>query len=216
MKKAYSFSFKPVNNLKIEKFLKQTKREFDEFFNINLPLPRVFLINSRKDYNKYQGKKTKPWMVGWAENNFIFILHPDRYTKESNHKNKKGFWKALKHEHCHLYYKKLTRTNRPKWLDEGLACYLSKQITGIPNIREALEVIELYSRQGNGDVYLVGTFWVKFLIEKFGRQKFIRFIKGLGEISSEQDFKKYFYKIYKVKFTKVELKKILKNNIQKI
>ena len=92
---------KPTKNIKIIKFLKESKKEFDDFFNIKLSIPKVFLINSRKEFDKLWGKKSEPWMVGWAGKDSIYIFHPDKYVKESNHKNKQYFWKILKHE-CNL------------------------------------------------------------------------------------------------------------------
>ena len=127
------FNVKPnKKNQKINKFLSETKKELSDFFNIKVEQPNIFFLDSRKDINKTWGRKMPEWSSGWAKNSNIFILNPKIYTKESSHKKIEHFWKTIKHEYCHLYFKKLTGTSYPKWLNEGLACYLAKQIKKTP------------------------------------------------------------------------------------
>jgi len=202
------FQVKPVkNNPKISKFLIEIQKEFSEFFGIDVEQPDIFFLDSRKDIDIIRNKKTESWLSGWAENGNIFILNPKIYTKESNH-TAEHFWQTIKHEYCHLYFKKLTGTSCPKWLNEGLACYLAGQIKKSPTSDEAMKVFD-YFQKSDWQVYSVGYFWVKFLIEKFGKEKFKKLLKELRLEINENEFKSVFYKIYKIKFSEKDLRKFL-------
>jgi len=207
-----SFNIKPAsNNLKFNKFLSETKKGLSDFFGVKTEQPNVFFVNSRKDINKIWGTKTENWMSGWAKNGNIFILNPKIYTKESNH-TKKHFWQTIKHEYCHLYFKQLTGTSYPKWLNEGLACYLAGQVKKKPAQEEALRVFN-YFQKGDQQIYSVGYFWVRFLIEKFGRKKFLTLLNLLEPELTENKFKFIFLKVYKIDFSKKDLNLLIKDNI---
>jgi len=199
-------------NIKLKKFLIKTEKELNNFFQIKLESPLVILLNSRKDINKIFGKKTPTWLVGFIRKNSIFILHPKVYTKESSHKSRQDFWKTLKHEYCHLYYKKITGNTCPDWLNEGLACFLAKQVKPKLNIDESLDVLKNFP-VGKGDVYKIGYFWVGLLLKKFGKLRLIKLLRSFKPETSEHDFAKIFYKIYKIKFDNKGLEKIFKLKI---
>ncbi len=212
MKKYQVFKIQSESNLKIEIFFKKSKKELDKFFDIEVDLPKIFLLNSRREFNRYWGRKTKEWEVGRVENNFIFVLDPQKYTQESNHKNPDAFWKTIKHEHCHIYYRKIVGKSTPIWLNEGLAGYLSGQVQRKPEIDEAIKVVDLYNAKiDDTRKYKLGYFWVRFLLQKFGRKKFLRSLNLLkGKVAAEE-FRKIFFKVYKIKFNKEELKNIIKS-----
>ena len=208
MKKLHSFEIRDTNKTRndIENFLMKTKYKLDKFFKVKLPIPRCFLLNSRGQFNKIRGYKTEKWMVGWAEDGNIFILKPEKFAKESDHK-KENFRKVLKHECCHIYYHKLTNISYPKWLNEGLACYLARQIKNKPDKKTALKVIDYYDRS-DFRVFPIGYYWTRYLIKNYGKEKLLRLINFLknrnGKVLKRQ-FEIGFYKIYKFKFNKKEL-----------
>jgi hypothetical protein len=194
------FSVKPIrSNPKLDKFLIATKKEFSDFFGVNVEQPNIFFLNSRKDINKIWNRKTESWQSGWAKNGNIFILNPKIYTKESDH-TAKHFWQTIKHEYCHLYYKKLTGTSYPKWLNEGLACYLAGQVKKSPTLIDIMKVFDYFKRK-DWQTYSIGYFWVKLLVEKFGKKKFLGLLKQLEPELSKNEFKSIFYKVYKIKFS---------------
>jgi spermidine/putrescine-binding protein len=158
----------------------------------------------RQDIDAVYGKKTPDWLVGFTHKNTIFILNSKFYTKESSHKSLKDFWKTLKHEYCHLYYKKLTGNTYPDWLNEGLACYLANQKKSKPELHEALSILE-DKNQGKYDVYKVGYFWIKLLIEKYGKKKFFDLIGAVKPQITRLEFGKIFYRVFKIKFTQKSL-----------
>jgi len=105
-------------------------------------------------------------------------------------------------EYCHIYYTKLTKGHYPFWLNEGLAGYLSgKKLILKDGDRDKLLNVFSYSNKVDSQVYMVGQFWVEFLIKKFGQKKFIELINSIKFISSDSEFASSFYKIYSIKFS---------------
>lgn len=193
----------------IEKFLRRSKRDLKGLFGVDIPLPAVFLLKSRKEIDAIFGKKTESWMVGWAKDNVIFILHPDFFAKESDHKNPEHFWKVLKHEYCHLYFQKATDAHHPQWLNEGLACHLAGQIKKAPSKKEALKVFS-YFQNSDKNIYSIGYFWVALLMKKFGKKKMQTLLKNLQPSMTQSQFKKAFYGAFKVRYSKSDFIKMLK------
>lgn len=173
--------------------------------------PSVVFVNSRREIDKIWGRKTERWLTAWVKNDKIFILPPNVYLKESSHKDINHFWQTLKHEYCHLYFKKMTGINYPKWLNEGLACYLAGQTKKPPAEEEALRIFNYY-RKPNWQIYKTAYFWVKLLIEKFGREKLLKLIKRLNPQMTKKQFTKNFYQIYKFQFLKEGFGKIFNQN----
>ena len=208
------FIIQPLKNKpghKLDKFLETTKNELYDFFNINVEHPYIFFLNSRKDIDKIWNKKTESWLCAWAKNGDIFILNPKIYAKESNHEIK-HFWQTIKHEYCHLYFNKLTGVTCPKWLNEGLACYLAGQIKKTPTQDEAMKVFE-YFEKNDREIYSIGYFWVKILIKKFGKKVFLKFLKELKPGLNERKFRIIFYKVYKIKFSKNSLSILFQDGV---
>lgn len=195
-------------NKKLDDFLKKTKKELDLFFDSVVSEPAVFLLDSRKELDVIWKQKTERWVVGGTKYGAIFILNPDHYVKESDHKNKNDFWKTLKHEYCHIYFRSITSNTRPLWLHEGLATYLAEQKKTCDN---PLDIFCYFDKQGKG-LYDVGYFWVDLLIKKFGKAKLVKLIKSLNvkSVLTEKEFSKIFFKIYGFKFDKKTLIEIMK------
>lgn len=194
-------------NSKIKNFSQRTERELGKLFGVKLNSVWIMLLNSRRDIDAVYGKKTPDWLVGFTHETTIFILNPSVYTKESSHKNQQDFWKTLKHEYCHLYLRALAGGNCPRWLNEGLACYLADQKKSKPELREALSILES-KKKNKFDVYKVGYFWVKLLVEKFGKKKFFDLIGALKSQTSSSGFERIFFRVYKIKFSEASLEKL--------
>lgn len=208
----YCYNIKPIkHNKKLEKFLQSIQGELNDFFKIKIDQPFIFFIDSRQEIDKIWGKKTERWLTGWTKQNNIFILNHNVYARESNHKNIKHFWQTLEHEHCHLYYKQLTGINYPKWLNEGLACYLSGQIKPLPNKSEALTIFQYYQKT-NWQVFKIGYFWVSLLIKKFGEKKMLALLKDLEHDATLREFKDRFYKTYKFRFNRKDFETLWDSN----
>ncbi|MFH0906897.1 MAG: hypothetical protein V1829_01430 [bacterium] len=208
MREFLSGSDKSKFNKKMTEFLKSIQKELDNFYDTSIEYPSIFFIDSRKEINEVWERKTEEWFSAWAKDGNIYILNPDVYTKESNHKDIKHFWQCLKHEYSHLYYRKITGTGYPKWLNEGLANYLAGQVKKKPTKEEVLMVFDYYDKS-DWQIYDIGYFWTKFLIEKFSKEKLLTLIKSINSKTMEKEFAKKFHQIYKFHYSKTDFEKIL-------
>ena len=206
--RSHFFQFNTLKqDKKYEDYLNSCREDLGKWFQTSVLMPHVFFVQSRKEYDKLMGRKTSDWVTGIMMNNSIFILDPKIYIKESSHDNIKKFWKVLKHEYSHIYYNSLTNGYKnPRWLNEGLACYLAEQNKKEP-LREALLNPNKYFDKGGQDIYGVGFFWVKFLIEKYGKAKLLKLIKTIDPKTTKVKFNVNFKKVYGFGLTKQELSK---------
>ena len=195
-------------NKKLKNFINSSRKELEGFFHIKIEPTNIFLIDSREEIDKMWGKKTERWLTAWTRNNNIFILNPKNYTRESDHKDIKHFWQTLKHECSHLYFKKLTQTNYPKWLNEGLACYLAGQVKKRPTTEEVLRIFD-YFQKTDWKIYAIAYFWVKLLIDKFGKGKMLGLVKCINPQMTEKQFRENFYRIYRINYSKKDLRTLL-------
>lgn len=196
-------------NKKLTQFLELTKNELDVFFEFKAVEPLLFFLDSRKELDLIWGKKTERWLVGAFKNNSIFILNPKVYSIESNHK-KEDFWITFKHEYCHACYTQITKSHYPVWLNEGLASYISgKKLVLADNYKSKLLNIFDYFDYVDRDAYMVGQFWVEFLLKKYGKRKFLKLIKNFNHPLNYHQFVKNFYSIYNFKFDKQTFSKFL-------
>lgn len=169
---------------KITKYLVSVKQEMESLFGIKIADPNIIFVASRKEIDELKGKKTESWLIGWVgKDGTIYILNPDVYEQESNHKIA-HFWKALKHEYIHLYFEAAAGVNYPVWLNEGLAKYLAGQLAIEPTDENKMRVF-YYFRKFDSAAYHIGYFWVTFLIEKFGIEKILELVKSLKEGMTE-------------------------------
>lgn len=198
----------------LQRFLAVTRREFNNFFNFGIVEPLLFFLSSRRDLDLIMGKKTDNWFVALSKGNSIFILEKKIFAKESNHKED-DFWQTLKHEYSHIYYTQITKSHYPFWLNEGLACVLSgKKLVLKKDSKNKLMNILSYFNHRDRDTYMVGHYWVEYLLKNYGKRKLVQLIKNLNfksEMDSKQ-FAKQFYNVYGFKFNKNVLSNLLNKN----
>lgn len=208
------FEIRPIKfNKELNKFLLKIKKDLGSFFKIKIKDPKIFLLNSREGIDAVCGRRTEDWFVGWTNNNnSIFILEESVFPKESSHKDKRYFWKVLKHEYCHLYFRQLTKNHYPIWLNEGLACFLAEQEKEGISKKQALKVFDYYDKGGKG-VYGVSYFWVKLLINSFGKEKLMELLKAMVAIKTKEEFATKFFETYGVRYGKNSFAKIINASI---
>lgn len=147
-------------------------------------------------------------MVGFANKRTIFIFSPIAYVRESDHTDPARYWKTLVHEQAHIYIQELSQGNTPRWLNEGLACYLARQKARKPDRISALSVVKWNNNVQIG-VYALGLYWVKRFIKLYGRT---RLIKLLVQIShgkkNARNFQKAFRKVYGFSWNKSTLDRL--------
>ena len=112
--------------------------------------------------------------------------------------------------YSHLFYSKLTKGEfRPAWLNEGLAYYLDGRDKNFPIKQDRKLAATEYFCNHDGYVYWPGSFMVKTLLDKFGKEKLLNLIKKIRPGLTEDSFCELFKNIYGFSFTKDDLKKII-------
>ena len=191
---------KKSNDKKIESFYNKAIKDLDTFYQIkwNENKPNVFLIKSRKDFDILYGYKTEPWVVGttMGTQNEVYLLAPDVYEKQSNHKYSDREYEALlRHEISHLYSRIFFSEYRPRWLLEGIAIYSSGQLELKRKIIKFSAFLDFFDKGGSG-IYEESGWAVLILDKEFGREKLLELLKSLNGFKNKEEFLKIFKKIY--------------------
>ncbi|MDD5191660.1 MAG: hypothetical protein PHH54_01935 [Candidatus Nanoarchaeia archaeon] len=194
-----AFSIQNVNDKKIEKDYEKAMTELDDFFELNwiVNKPRAFLVKDRQTIDKLLGKKTEDWVVGFVNKADVYILDKDNYEKESCHKySDEEYSKTIKHELTHSFFQVISGfKNKPDWLWEGIAIYLSEQYKTKNKPKKFSEFLDYYEKGGSG-VYKEAGFIVKLLVEKFGKERILKLIRALKDVNSKKEFEEKFRRIY--------------------
>lgn len=196
----YDIDVQLSKDSKIEKFYKKALKDLNKFYQMNWEdnKPSVFLIKSRKEFDVLYNKKTEKWVVGstMSTHDKVFLLHPDVYEKESNHKySDKEYESLLRHEISHLYTRIYFRDFKPRWLLEGIAIYSSDQLELKRKIKEFKYFLDFFDKGGAG-VYDESGWAVLILDKEFGREKLLALLKSLNGFKNREDFESIFKKIY--------------------
>ncbi len=179
-------------------------KNLEDFFETKAPQYEMVVANSREEFNKLTNRQgSENWMAGWANGNKIVTIHPDKLEEstEGIHKSD-SHPKRVKHELAHLFYAKLTNSEmKPAWLNEGLAFYIDGRGGQVLKSEEDKFAAVKYFRNFDGHVYLPGSFMVKMLLDKFGKEKLLELIKSIKPGLTEEDFQMIFKKVYGFPFT---------------
>jgi len=96
-------------------------------------------------------------------------------------------------------------------LNEGLAGYLSgkKFNYNQADKRKFLQIFSYFNRLDK-EIYLVGQFWVEYLLKKFGRKKLLKLLNIFPSPMNQRQFTSKFSQIYNLKFNKSTFSKLIK------
>lgn len=216
------FELKPKKNKFLEDIYKKSMKELIEFYKVNWihSVPKIFVVNSRKEINQLRGKNEGDWVVGWTNGqNIIFVLNYLKMKTESSHKKgytKERYGALIKHELSHLFSNILAKDGyRPAWLWEGLASHTSGQDKFKIPPKKFSQFLSFYEKYqvGKNNVYYESGFFIGMLVEKFGKQKFLNFLKSLPKIKNKKEFDILFFKTYKFKLNYREINKIYTQSV---
>jgi len=195
MTNIYDINTTQSNNTKVKGFYDKAMKELIDFYGVNWieNTPVIYLVDSRESFDIISGYKTEDWVVGRALSyNKLLLFSPESYEKESIHKySDEEYYSLLKHELSHLFYIIFSKGKGPVWLDEGFAIYTSNQLSTKERPKEFKNFLKYYSYEDE-KVYSEAGFVVEWLINKFGKEKVIGFLKVLPNVNSKYDFKKEF------------------------
>lgn len=207
------FEVKTKKNKFIEEVYEKSMQELGKFYGINWVenRPKIIIVKDRKTIDKLKGYKTEKWLVGWADfGNTIYILDPSKYKTDSDHiYTKETFGAFIKHELGHLFFRVFVKNMKaPIWLNEGTTIHLSGQNKFKKEVQEFKTFLTYYDKGGKG-VYKESGFFVEILIQKFGKKKFLNFLKSLQKVKNKKEFDALFFKTYKFKLNYKEINKLL-------
>jgi len=214
------FELKQKKNKFIEEAYHQSMKELNAFYEIDWVrnIPKVFVLKSRQEIDAVRGEKTKDWVTGWAGGfNTIYILDITKIKTESSHKkgySKKEYVALIKHELSHLFFNILVKGGyQSTWLWEGTAIYTAGQDKFKVKPEKFSQFLDFYEQhvKGKQTVYYESGFFVEMLVEKFGKKKFLNFLKSLQKIKNKKEFDSLFFKTYKFNLNYEEINEIYKN-----
>ncbi|MBU0535116.1 MAG: hypothetical protein ABIJ82_03045 [Patescibacteria group bacterium] len=201
-----------LDDQKIEQLCLKGLSEVESFFDVKKPYnePKFCLIDDRECIDYAYGTKTEAWVVGWGNGKYIFLLNPNNYEKESNHKyTDDEYSRLIKHEVIHYFYKSLTATDNPRWLTEGLSIYLSNQLARYKQRPTKFTTFLDYYDKTDAKIYKEAGFVIGCLINKFGKDKLLVFIRKLRGNKNSEDVDKIFTEIFGVELSYTEINKLL-------
>jgi hypothetical protein len=177
------FSIKTKEDNFIEDSYRKSMCELNDFFNINWVenTPNIFIVPNRKEFDNLLGYPTEDWLIGYGVSKSIYLLDKQGIKKHSNHEYSNiKYQQLIKHELCHLFQETVSKYLCPVWLSEGLAVYLSEEIGDIKiSFKSFLNNFFITEKSS----YDEGGYFVKFLIEKFGKKKFVQFLYKINDLN---------------------------------
>lgn len=184
-------------------------QEYNEFFEITLQKQfKIYMIHSREEMDVAAERKTENWLAGYSfgQKGQIFLFDSDCYIKETG-KTIYNTEKLIKHEIAHLYFGEITKTNKPKWLNEGLAEHLAQKKKSDKSLEEIVDCID-YAENFIQEHYKTSNTLVDLLITKYGKEKLLALLKSYR---SKERFFEAFKEIYNFELTKENLIENLKD-----
>jgi hypothetical protein len=174
----------------------------DKFFEFEWKWnqPRIFVMDSRLTMNKYNIAPTPDWTIGWVSNKNVCILDGKKFSTDSSHTYSDRYYKTvIRHELVHCYTLVVSKDfNRPTWLWEGVAEYVSEGWKCHPIPKKFVDFLRYFDFHSDkkGDVYHESGYAVKILVEQYGKEKLLKLLKRLSEATTNKKFELLFKKIY--------------------
>jgi len=181
------------------------------FYEIEQKILEIKFVYSIEEYEKNSGEKFEKWYCGFIKNGIVFVLSPSIMEQVGIHK-KEEIEGIILHEISHILFRMKGLEPVPLF-NEGLAGYLGQYEQRMKNIRKInfKEInIEnfLMGNKDNGRFYLISFYVVKTIIDKFGKEKLLSFLKEL-KVQKEKNFdafQKIFKSVFNVNFTEFKEK----------
>ncbi|MBU4381352.1 hypothetical protein L6255_00315 [Candidatus Parcubacteria bacterium] len=171
---------------KVKHLFNELKPKLKLFFNTQLPRVNVRLFYERENFNKYLGKETKNWEVGFLDykRRVIGLFAPSVFSYISG-RRREDFLKIFCHELSHLCFLELTNgSSLPIWLNEGLAYVASNQLQPLKtrHFPKGGIFVGIGDYQGwtnfiKHDGYNFAGHFVEFLIKKVGLEAILKVLR---------------------------------------
>ncbi|MGB9721472.1 MAG: hypothetical protein ACPL28_08355 [bacterium] len=160
------------------------------YFGLNKKLPaiKVIIAKNRLEYNsflqhlfKLESSETPLTRIAQVKGNYMLLLSPQSYATDSVYVyNRADYFRLLIHEIIHMVVRIVAGgdDNVPRWFEEGLAVYLSKQwlyedefkkpifqkisINRVPSLAKIIRIRRYY--------YYWGWTIIKYIEKKYGKK----------------------------------------------
>lgn len=208
---AMIFKLKKHSDKLISELFEKAISELISFYKFNWlqNQPKVYILDSREDVNSVYGKDTQDWLIGWSDGRSIYLLNPENIEKESKHKYSDDlYFKLIKHELSHLFYKLLTNTDKPSWLNEGVATYVSGQVGEDTKLSVFNKFLEDPKEVGSA-MYKEAGFALLLLSKEFGDEKILQYIKEIKDYKNSSDLKLKFKNVFGLELNYESFNKLL-------
>ena len=199
-------SAQKINQVVIDKKIFETISEFNNFFGIEFKDVIVIIVDLETFYAICCNNNISCVAITISQTIFVcdYECIKDRYSKEE-------YINLLRHEIAHIYTLGFLKYNKnvPTWFKEGVAVYLSNQVV---TRKKAINIITLFNADADGSLFYNGAgIFIEYLVEKYGKEKFLKFLLLLKNLSSKKNINRCFCKIYN-KSLIVMLQDLLKIN----
>ena len=201
----FDFDSKIDSQKDLEKMVLDSYKKNQDFFGEKEIDIKIKFLYQRLEMDEICGYKTQDWEVGYAnKEKQISIFSPLVFDKVSSHPQS-DFDYVLTHEIAHLFTNEILGFGYPKWLREGIAGYVAKQYK-IRSVGKIDEFSNLHDKEGWNKFhnYPQAFSFTKYLIDKFGKDKILEFLKNIktniGSTSTYDDFVKFFNLFLKTDF----------------
>ncbi len=203
----FDYNFRIDSKQNLENLVFDSYQKNLNFFGEEKSNIKIKFLYQRSEMDKLCGHKTAKWQVGYANKNQIYIFSPSVFGKESDHP-KSDFDYVLTHEIAHLFINEFLGINYPKWLHEGIAGYVAEQYK-IREVENIDDFSDLHNKEGWNKFhnYPQAFSFTKYLIDQFGKEKILEFLKNLSSSlnrkHSYEEFLDFFNKFFKNDFNKI-------------
>lgn len=195
---ATTFKLKKHMDDTLDNLYSKAINELIEFYKFNWikNRPKVYVLDTREDINSAYGRETQDWLVGWSDGRSLYLLSRETFEKESKHKySEEVYFKLIKHELSHLFFRVITGSDKPTWLNEGIATLISGQLGDTTDI-ENFEVFLEDPKEVGSALYKESGYAVKVLIENFGEDALRTFIKKIKGYKTTGELKSLFKEVF--------------------
>jgi len=107
-----------------------------------------------------------------------------------------------------MFYKLITFTDKPRWLNEGISTYISGQLDNTKPLQEFKVFLDYFDKT-DAELYKESGYLIKLLMDKFGKDKISQFIKSLKGVKDPETTAKIFQDIFGVQLSYDVLNELL-------
>ena len=189
------FKVVSVDNVTLQEYKDKAITDLNVWFNKKwvYNTPKIFIVDDRKTIDLLREQETEDWVVGWSwGRTAIFILNPVNISKESCHDGTTyNIEHLIKHELCHSFFQMTFGLSKFEWINEGVAVYVAGQLDkySMPlEFNGFLDGKKVYQESGNA---------IKLLIDNFGKETLLEFLKKQSGIENIENLNVVFNSVFK-------------------